>query len=321
MIIALLCVGLGGAALLKCLFTGNSSVIPYSLILILIGGWSYLYGVHQFWNAAKVDATLSLNLPGTKTDAEWLNDIAANFQYQDAQLESIQDNGSLVYAVRGAEIVVSANARHLNVSVEHMKNGGHGMWTLSESFSGEDLKTALAYFLEGKTLPDNFEKLQKQKHKDKIGLMKVVLPVAIAALLLVSYVFGELLSTPEMDLRNSVWPGYSETQTLGEGFGANFKHRDWNSYEADGQTMISFSGTVDFSDRAYDASALIGKTQIQVRLLFSVQETDDGRQFSLESVEIDGDDVYMDEAMAVMQFGFDGDKEALLQTLYYYQLW
>lgn len=307
-----------------------SSLLTGLLVGVIIpfpfAAWAYVFGVHQFWNAAAVESALLIVLPKEKSDAEWLGYIRDNFSFEGAVLTEEQPDDAVVYLLRDAQMWLTVDSGVLHITVKHSKrfnsarSGGH--WELEESFAADDLKCALTYFVCGQPLPATFRQEQKKKHKNKVGKLKVGIIVAVVVLLLI-VLFMPTFESPLSSLKNSMWDNYSTTQTIGEAFAENFENAKWSSHKVDGGTMAVFTGVIDLTQGfesfgVYDADE--ETTKVRIEMEFLITENGDYYYYQLEDVYLNDIPVpaaYEDSLGIFLQYGFDGDAQSLLEAMYY----
>lgn len=296
-------------ALLTSIFTLNLSFLTGAGISAIGAAWCYIFGVHQFWNAAAIEGNLTIRLPKGKDDAAWLVHIRDNFNFEGATLTEQQPENALVYLLNDAQMHLTAENGVLRIAVKHSKrfnsarSGGH--WELDESFSADNLKCALALFVQGQPLPDNFAQEQKKKHKDKVGKVKKGIVVSTLLLCAIVLICSWLSSGPVDVLKSSVWDSFSTQQTLGEAFDSNFYSTHWESYELYGDDYVRFIGRTN----------LDGIGVITAELNFLVQDNGDYYHFELTDTYLNDTALSGIEAHALMQYAFDGDAENLVTTL------
>ena len=293
------------------LLTPDMEILPGIAVCLFVALWGYIFGVYQFWNAAGVEQQLTLALPETMSEAEWIEKIRNEFSFQGAVLQENQPDNALVYLLNDARMHLTAENGVLHIRVQHSKrfrsanSGGH--WELQESFSADDLKCALAYFVAGQPLPESFAQEQKLRHKDKVGKVKVGLYVGTAAALVLVFIISVFPVSPLSSLKNSTWSEYSTTgQTLGEAFENNFDSPSWSQYEKDGREYIRFDGIIDFGD--------LGESLVDVE--FSVKKTEDNYYFLIEEARLDGTILSDTETSILMQYGFTGDTDELIGSMF-----
>lgn len=303
-----------------------SPLLAGVIIPLPFAAWAYVFGVHQFWNAAAVESALSIVLPKEKSDAEWLGYIRDNFSFEGAVLTEEQPDDAVVYLLRDAQMWLTVDSGVLHITVKHSKrfnsarSGGH--WELEESFAADDLKCALTYFVCGQPLPATFRQEQKKKHKNKVGKLKVGIIVAVVVLLLI-VLFMPTFESPLSSLKNSVWDNYSTTQTIGEAFAENFENAKWSSHKVDGGTLAVFTGVIDLTQGlesfgVYDADEETAKISIEMEFL--ITQEGDYYHYQLEDVYLNDIPIpaaYKDSRGIFLQYGFDGDAQSLLEAMYY----
>lgn len=293
------------------LLTPDMEILPGIAVCLFVALWGYIFGVYQFWNAAGVEQQLTLALPETMSEAEWIEKIRNEFSFQGAVLQENQPDNALVYLLNDARMHITAENGVLRIRVQHSKrfrsanSGGH--WELQESFSADDLKCALAYFVAGQPLPESFAQEQKLRHKDKVGKVKVGLYVGTAAALVLVFIISVFPVSPLSSLKNSTWSEYSTTgQTLGEAFENNFDSPSWSQYETNGRTYIRFDGIIDLGD--------LGESLVEVE--FSAKKTEDNYYFLIEEARLDGMILSDTETSILMQYGFTGDIDELIGSMF-----
>ena len=293
------------------LLTPDMEILPGIAVCLFVALWGYIFGVYQFWNAAGVEQQLTLALPETMSEAEWIEKIRNEFSFQGAVLQENQPDNALVYLLNDARMHITAENGVLRIRVQHSKrfrsanSGGH--WELQESFSADDLKCALAYFVAGQPLPESFAQEQKLRHKDKVGKVKVGLYVGTAAALVLVFIISVFPVSPLSSLKNSTWSEYSTTgQTLGEAFENNFDSPSWSQYETNGRTYIRFDGIIDLGD--------LGESLVEVE--FSAKKTEDNYHFLIEEARLDGMILSDTETSILMQYGFTGDIDELIGSMF-----
>ena len=301
----------GVLALVVLLITMNSELLIGTAASLLIAVWGYVFGVYQFWNAAGVEQGLTVALPNQLSEEEWMEKIRNEFSFQGAVLLDNQPDNALVYLLNDAKMHLSAQNGVLSITVEHSKrfnsakSGGH--WELQESFSADDLKCALAYFVAGQPLPENFAQEQKMRHKDKVGKVKVGIYVGTAVMILVVLIISAFPVSPLASLKDTVWNEYGNTgQTLGEAFENNFESPSWSEYEKDGKRYMRFDGIIDFGQ--------LGESVVEVE--FSLKKLEDSYYFLIEGAKVNGTPLSDSETAILMQYGFTGDAEELIGSLF-----
>lgn len=311
LVIGVLLAALTVIALLTSIFTLNLSFLMGAGIFAIGAAWCYIFGVHQFWNAAAIEDNLTIRLPKGKDDAAWLVHIRDNFNFEGATLTEQQPENALVYLLNDAQMHLTAENGVLRIAVKHSKrfnsarSGGH--WELDESFSADNLKCALALFVQGQPLPDNFAQEQKKKHKDKVGKVKKGIVIGtIATLLLVLIVSVIPFSDPVASLKDTRWSQFNTTeQTIGEAFNNNFEDPSWSEYDIGKKHYIKFTGMIDADD--------YGMSTAEINFL--VEEEGDKYLFTIDDVYLGG--VYLSdyEMSALMEYGFTGDVQELISTI------
>lgn len=301
----------GVLMLVVLLLTMNSELLIGTAASLLIAVWGYVFGVYQFWNAAGVEQGLTVALPNQLSEEEWMEKIRNEFSFQGAVLLDNQPDNALVYLLNGAKMHLSAQSGVLSITVEHSKrfnsakSGGH--WELQESFSADDLKCALAYFVAGQPLPENFAQEQKMRHKDKVGKVKAGIYVGTAVMILVVLIISAFPVSPLASLKDTVWNEYGNTgQTLGEAFENNFESPSWSEYEKDGKRYMRFDGIIDFGQ--------LGESVVEVE--FSLKKLEDSYYFLIEGAKVNGTPLSDSETAILMQYGFTGDAEELIGSLF-----
>lgn len=301
----------GVLALVVLLITMNSELLIGTAASLLIAVWGYVFGVYQFWNAAGVEQGLTVALPNQLSESEWMEKMRNEFSFQGAVLLDNQPDNALVYLLNDAKMHLSAQNGVLSITVEHSKrfnsakSGGH--WELQESFSADDLKCALAYFVAGQPLPENFAQEQKMRHKDKVGKVKVGIYVGTAVMILVVLIISAFPVSPLASLKDTVWNEYGNTgQTLGEAFENNFESPSWSEYEKDGKRYMRFDGIIDFGQ--------LGESVVEVE--FSLKKLEDSYYFLIEGAKVNGTPLSDSETAILMQYGFTGDAEELIGSLF-----
>lgn len=301
----------GVLALVVLLITMNSELLIGTAASLLIAVWGYVFGVYQFWNAAGVEQGLTVALPNQLSEEEWMEKIRNEFSFQGAVLLDNQPDNALVYLLNDAKMHLSAQNGVLSITVEHSKrfnsakSGGH--WELQESFSADDLKCALAYFVAGQPLPENFAQEQKMRHKDKVGKVKAGIYVGTAVMILVVLIISAFPVSPLASLKDTVWNEYGNTgQTLGEAFENNFESPSWSEYEKDGKRYMRFDGIIDFGQ--------LGESVVEVE--FSLKKLEDSYYFLIEGAKVNGTPLSDSETAILMQYGFTGDAEELIGSLF-----
>lgn len=302
---------IGVLMLVVFLLTPDMEILPGIAVCLFVALWGYIFGVYQFWNAAGVEQQLTLALPDTMSEAEWIEKIRNEFSFQGAVLQENQPDNALVYLLNDARMHITAENGVLRIRVQHSKrfrsanSGGH--WELQESFSADDLKCALAYFVAGQPLPESFAQEQKLRHKDKVGKVKVGLYVGTAAALVLVFIISVFPVSPLSSLKNSTWSEYSTTgQTLGEAFENNFDSPSWSQYETNGRTYIRFDGIIDLGD--------LGESLVEVE--FSAKKTENNYYFLIEEARLDGMILSDTETSILMQYGFTGDTDELIGSMF-----
>lgn len=301
----------GVLALVVLLITMNSELLIGTAASLLIAVWGYVFGVYQFWNAAGVEQGLTVALHNQLSEEEWMEKIRNEFSFQGAVLLDNQPDNALVYLLNDAKMHLSAQNGVLSITVEHSKrfnsakSGGH--WELQESFSADDLKCALTYFVAGQPLPENFAQEQKMRHKDKVGKVKVGIYVGTAVMVLVVLIISAFPVSPLASLKDTVWNEYGNTgQTLGEAFENNFESPSWSEYEKDGKRYMRFDGIIDFGQ--------LGESVVEVE--FSLKKLEDSYYFLIEGARVNGTPLSDSETAILMQYGFTGDAEELIGSLF-----
>lgn len=301
----------GVLALVVLLITMNSELLIGTAASLLIAVWGYVFGVYQFWNAAGVEQGLTVALHNQLSEEEWMEKIRNEFSFQGAVLLDNQPDNALVYLLNDAKMHLSAQNGVLSITVEHSKrfnsakSGGH--WELQESFSADDLKCALTYFVAGQPLPENFAQEQKMRHKDKVGKVKVGIYVGTAVMILVVLIISAFPVSPLASLKDTVWNEYGNTgQTLGEAFENNFESPSWSEYEKDGKRYMRFDGIIDFGQ--------LGESVVEVE--FSLKKLEDSYYFLIEGAKVNGTPLSDSETAILMQYGFTGDAEELIGSLF-----
>lgn len=301
----------GVLMLVVLLLTMNSELLIGTAASLLIAVWGYVFGVYQFWNAAGVEQGLTVALPNQLSEEEWMEKIRNEFSFQGAVLLDNQPDNALVYLLNDAKMHLSAQNGVLSITVEHSKrfnsakSGGH--WELQESFSADDLKCALAYFVAGQPLPENFAQEQKMRHKDKVGKVKAGIYVGTAVMILVVLIISAFPVSPLASLKDTVWNEYGNTgQTLGEAFENNFESPSWSEYEKDGKRYMRFDGIIDFGQ--------LGESVVEVE--FSLKKLEDSYYFLIEGAKVNGTPLSDSETAILMQYGFTGDAEELIGSLF-----
>ena len=301
----------GVLALVVLLITMNSELLIGTAASLLIAVWGYVFGVYQFWNAAGVEQGLTVALPNQLSESEWMEKIRNEFSFQGAVLLDNQPDNALVYLLNDAKMHLFAQNGVLSITVEHSKrfnsakSGGH--WELQESFSADDLKCALTYFVAGQPLPENFAQEQKMRHKDKVGKVKVGIYVGTAVMILVVLIISAFPVSPLASLKDTVWNEYGNTgQTLGEAFENNFESPSWSEYEKDGKRYMRFDGIIDFGQ--------LGESVVEVE--FSLKKLEDSYYFLIEGARVNGTPLSDSETAILMQYGFTGDAEELIGSLF-----
>lgn len=301
----------GVLMLVVLLLTMNSELLIGTAASLLIAVWGYVFGVYQFWNAAGVEQGLTVALPNQLGEEEWMEKIRNEFSFQGAVLLDNQPDNALVYLLNDAKMHLSAQNGVLSITVEHSKrfnsakSGGH--WELQESFSADDLKCALAYFVAGQPLPENFAQEQKMRHKDKVGKVKAGIYVGTAVMILVVLIISAFPVSPLASLKDTVWNEYGNTgQTLGEAFENNFESPSWSEYEKDGKRYMRFDGIIDFGQ--------LGESVVEVE--FSLKKLEDSYYFLIEGARVNGTPLSDSETAILMQYGFTGDAEELIGSLF-----
>lgn len=318
LVIGILLAALTVFALLKSIFTLNLSLLTEVGIFAIGAMWCYIFGVHQFWNAAAIEDNLSIKLPKGKDDAAWLVHIRENFNFEGATLTEQQPENALVYLLNDAQMYLTAEDGILRITVKHSKrfnsakSGGH--WELDESFSADDLKCALALFVQGQPLPDNFAQEQKKKHKDKVGKVKKGIIIGSIAMVLLLLIVSIIPPSPLKSLQNCHW-GDSTTQTLSEAFAENFEKGKWDSYKVDGGTMAVFTGVINFTEYFADDEA-----KLDIELDFMITDKGDYYNYRLVDVKVNNvpiPSIYDDYKTIFLDYGLDGDIYKLVETMYY----
>lgn len=301
----------GVLMLVVLLLTMNSELLIGTAASLLIAVWGYVFGVYQFWNAAGVEQGLTVALPNQLSEEEWMEKIRNEFSFQGAVLLDNQPDNALVYLLNDAKMHLFAQNGVLSITVEHSKrfnsakSGGH--WELQESFSADDLKCALTYFVAGQPLPENFAQEQKMRHKDKVGKVKVGIYVGTAVMILVVLIISAFPVSPLASLKDTVWNEYGNTgQTLGEAFENNFESPSWSEYEKDGKRYMRFDGIIDFGQ--------LGESVVEVE--FSLKKLEDSYYFLIEGAKVNGTPLSDSETAILMQYGFTGDAEELIGSLF-----
>ena len=301
----------GVLMLVVLLLTMNSELLIGTAASLLIAVWGYVFGVYQFWNAAGVEQGLTVALPNQLSEEEWMEKIRNEFSFQGAVLLDNQPDNALVYLLNDAKMHLFAQNGVLSITVEHSKrfnsakSGGH--WELQESFSADDLKCALAYFVAGQPLPENFAQEQKMRHKDKVGKVKAGIYVGTAVMILVVLIISAFPVSPLASLKDTVWNEYGNTgQTLGEAFENNFESPSWSEYEKDGKRYMRFDGIIDFGQ--------LGESVVEVE--FSLKKLEDSYYFLIEGAKVNGTPLSDSETAILMQYGFTGDAEELIGSLF-----
>ena len=301
----------GVLMLVVLLLTMNSELLIGTAASLLIAVWGYVFGVYQFWNAAGVEQGLTVALPNQLSEEEWMEKIRNEFSFQGAVLLDNQPDNALVYLLNDAKMHLSAQNGVLSITVEHSKrfnsakSGGH--WELQESFSADDLKCALTYFVAGQPLPENFAQEQKMRHKDKVGKVKVGIYVGTAVMILVVLIISAFPVSPLASLKDTVLNEYGNTgQTLGEAFENNFESPSWSEYEKDGKRYMRFDGIIDFGQ--------LGESVVEVE--FSLKKLEDSYYFLIEGAKVNGTPLSDSETAILMQYGFTGDAEELIGSLF-----
>lgn len=301
----------GVLALVVLLITMNSELLIGTAASLLIAVWGYVFGVYQFWNAAGVEQGLTVALPNQLSEEEWMEKIRNEFSFQGAVLLDNQPDNALIYLLNDAKMHLFAQNGVLSITVEHSKrfnsakSGGH--WELQESFSADDLKCALAYFVAGQPLPENFAQEQKMRHKDKVGKVKVGIYVGTAVMILILFILSGISIGPVSALKQTTWNEYDSTgQTLGEAFDKNFDNTSWKEFEKEGKKYIRFSGFIDLGE--------MGESLLELE--FSARKTGDGYYFLVEEGYANGEPLSSGEISIVMQYGFNGDIEELFASLF-----
>lgn len=111
-----------------------------------------------------------------------------------------------------------------------------------------------------------------------------------------------LWETPADQIQDTYWEDFSSTKSLGEAFNQNYKNVKWEDGTIYDEPYVQFSGMVPTST-----------ANIHVQILFGYDE--ETEVFQLDSGYINEQPVTDYTTQQLMQYGYDGDKEALVNSI------
>ena len=127
--------------------------------------------------------------------------------------------------------------------------------------------------------------------------------VLVGCALLVYLAGGlEMFRTPADSIQDTYWEQYSETEPLGEAFERNYKRTSWENRTIGEDAYVLFSGVIRTSI-----------SNLNVEILYEYD--DESGMFYVDSASVNDIEVSNLTAAALMQYGYDGDEELLLQSI------
>ena len=138
----------------------------------------------------------------------------------------------------------------------------------------------------------------------KIGEMVNHIGCVLVGCVLLVYLVGglEIFRTPADFIQDTYWEQYSETVSLGQAFEQNYKRTSWEDRTIGQDTYVLFSGVIRTSI-----------SNLNVEILYEYD--DENEIFYLDCASINDIEVSNLTAAALMQYGYDGDAESLLQSI------